>query len=182
MSTNLFEAIDRHDLDRLAELLASGADPNEKTSVPVYSIYTPLMAAVGAFADGCPIDAIVLLLRHGASVNGLGFPYEASPLLVAVRLRLPEAARILLAAGADTNVCDDEGDSPLRVSVEHGDLVMAELLLRCGATGTIDEGGGVTSMTALGRAASDLNLPMIELLLKAGADPDAEDSDYKRSF
>jgi hypothetical protein len=61
--------------------------------------------------------------------------------------------------------------------VEQGEHELAALLLRCGATQTIDESGGLSGMTALGRAASQLDIPMLELLLRAGADPLVLDAD-----
>ncbi|OWK40923.1 hypothetical protein FRUB_04815 [Fimbriiglobus ruber] len=98
-------------------------------------------------------------------------------MLVAVLNQQLEAARLLLAAGADPNVTDDEGDSPLRLSVEKKDHRMAALLLLCGADKAIHDSGGMSGMSALGRAAWNLDIPMIELLLAAGADPDSPDVD-----
>ncbi|HYO57052.1 ankyrin repeat domain-containing protein [Archangium sp.] len=92
-----------------------------------------------------------------------------------------EAVRILLAAGADPNYRGSQGDSPLRACVERGDHAMAAMLLRCGATHTLDEFGGLSGMSALGRAASRLDVPMLELLLRAGADPEASDLDRQRA-
>jgi hypothetical protein len=52
------------------------------------------------------------------------------------------------------------------------------MLLRCGATRSINQCAGFAGLTALGDAAFALNARMIELLLAAGADPDALDGDY----
>ncbi|HYO59353.1 ankyrin repeat domain-containing protein [Archangium sp.] len=175
MSKELFEAIEKHDVGRLARLLMEGADPNAlKAGWPEW---LPLHAAVDELEEGGPVEALVLLLRHGARVDGLGPDRTATALLMAIFRRQPEAVRILLAAGADPNYRGSEGDSPLRACVEQGDLAMAAMLLRCGATRTIDEGGGPSGMSALGRAANRLDIPMLELLLRAGADPDALDMD-----
>ncbi|WP_257459758.1 ankyrin repeat domain-containing protein [Archangium lipolyticum] len=175
MSTELFEAIETYDLARLAALLDGGADPNAvKADGPRW---LPLHAAVNELEDGGPIEALILLLRHGAHVDGLDADRDATPLLLALFRKQPEAARILLAAGADPNFRGGEGDSPLRVCVEQGALEMAALLLRCGATQSLDDAGGMSGMTALGRAASRLDIPMIELLLGAGADPEVLDTD-----
>jgi ankyrin repeat protein len=175
MSTELFEAIETYDLEWLATLLDGGADPNVlKVGWPKW---LPLHAAINELEDGGPVEALILLLRHGARVDGLDADRDATPLLMALFRKQPEAARILLAAGADPNFRGGEGDSPLRVCVEHGELEMAALLLRCGATQTLNDAGGVSGMTALGRAASRLNIPMLELLLRAGADPEVLDAD-----
>src|SRR4051812_10608009 len=102
MSDALLEAIQARDVDRLAELLAAGTDPNE----PGKSRYgsgreLPLHAAIGeleAFGElepAGPIDAVVLLLRHGAVVNGWDVSREGDPLLMAVLIKHIEAARLL---------------------------------------------------------------------------------------
>lgn len=54
---------------------------------------------------------------------------------------------------------------------------MAETLLRCDATDTIDDAGGPAGASALGIAARRLDVPMIELLLRWGADPESLDVD-----
>ena len=58
-----------------------------------------------------------------------------------------------------------------------GYVDVARLLLRCGATKTIDEWGGDRPMTALGLAALDLQVDMVKLLLAYGANPQARDVD-----
>jgi hypothetical protein len=84
---------------------------------------------------------------------------------------------------ADPNVRDDEGNSPLRFCVEKGYLDMAQLLLRCGATKTVNKaGGGGSDMTVLGVAAYWLDVEMVRLLLAHGADPNVEDIDQRTVF
>jgi|GEM_PF-1460957 len=180
MPTELIEAIQEHALDRVAELLSRGADPN--TGDAKHPEWVPIKSAIEELADGGPIEAMILLLRSGAVVEGKGTPGDATPLLVAVINKQLEAARILLGCGANPNVRDDEGDSPLRMSVEKDDREMATLLLRCGADKTINSFGGFSGMTALGRAVWQLNVPMVKLLLDAGADPESLDLDFKTAL
>lgn len=186
MSDALLDAIQTRDVDRLAGLLAAGADPNEHGKSRYGSgREAPLRAAIGeleAFGDSepaGPIDAVVLLLRHGALVKGWDASREGDPLLMAVLIRHIDAVRLLLAAGADPAVCDDEGTSPLRFCAQEGLLEMARLLLHCGAGKTIDEGGGSTGMNALGFAATRLDVEMARLLLAHGANPQAWDLDRR---
>lgn len=194
MSDELLAAIQTRDLDRLAALLAAGADPNEGgKSRYVDDHEFPLQAAIGelkAYGENDPggpepagsIDAVVLLLRHGARVKGWELK-DGDPLLIAVFMNHIEAVRLLLATGAEPNLKDDEGYSPLRLCAQKGYLEMARLLLLCGATKTIDEaGGGGSGMNALGMAAYWLNVEMVRLLLAHRADPNALDNDRETVF
>ena len=175
MSANLFEAIEQHDLQQLAALLTLGSDPNViQEREPGWR---PLHAAIEELEHGASIEALVLLLRHAAVVDAWDAAQDATPLLMAIFRSQLEAVRMLLANGADPNVVGGEGDSPLRWSVEQEDHEMAAMLLRCGAGSTINGAGGPSGMTALGRAASRLNIPMIKLLLDFGADPEALDAE-----
>lgn len=127
-SSTIFDAIESHDLDRLAALLAEGSDPN--AAKPASPHWSPLHETINELEDGGPIEALVLLLRHGADVEGAE---GDTPLLMALYRAQPEAVHLLLAAGANTNVHGPEGDSPLRVAVGRGDRGTAATLptLRC---------------------------------------------------
>jgi ankyrin repeat protein len=185
MSEPLLEAIRARDIDRLAELLAANTDPNKLLT---RHGLTPLQAAVDELEalsenePGGPIDAVVLLLRYGAAVNSWDERRTSTPLLTAVQINHIEAVRILLAAGADPNVRDNEGDSPLRFCADNGLLEMARLLLHCGAGKTIHEAGGSAGMNALGLAAYGIHVDMVRLLLAHGADPHLEDADRMTVF
>lgn len=193
MSDALLEAIQSRDIDRVAALLAAGADPNEPGKSRYGSLQSlpPLEAAIDelqAFESSSPpepagpIESVVLLLRYGARPSGWGTRNDEDPLWDAVRMNHIEAARLLLAAGAETNILNDEGDSPLRICVDKGYLEMARLLLLCGATKTIHEASGASSMNALGIAAYWFKIEMVRLLLAHGADPHVEDIDGRTVF
>ncbi len=189
MSDALLEAIQTRNVDRVAKLLAAGADPNEHGK----SRYgggnaPPLHAAIweldgsdenqpGGAEPAGPIDSVVLLLRYGARVKVWDADKEGDLLLIAVVDNQIEAARLMLAHGADPNIQDNEGTSPLRYCAQEGYLELARLLLVCGATKTIDEWGGQGAMTALGLAARGLHVELVKLLLAHGADPQGEDVD-----
>lgn len=181
MSDELIKAIDSGDLDLVAKLLVAGVDPD--ATIPRY--FTPLQNAVCEYEPPDylgGVDSIVLLLRHGALVDKREGPEDGTPLLLAVQRNHIEAVRIFLAAGADPNVYDGVGDSPLRWCAQHGYLEMARLLLLCGATKTIHEGAGSTGMNALGFAATRLHVDMVRLLLGHGADPRIGDADDMTTF
>jgi ankyrin repeat protein len=175
MSKELFAAIDQHDVSRVKALLAGGADPNEPQ--PQRPGLRPLQVAINELSEGGGLDVVLALLEYGADVNAWNVEQDVTPLLVAVFEGQQEAVGALLKAGAEPNVCSSEGDTPLRACAGLGNLDIASLLLDAGAARTINDWGGLTGYTALGIAASRLDLPMMRLLLDAGADPEAPDED-----
>jgi uncharacterized protein len=175
MSEQLFSAIAQLDAPRVRELLAAGADPNALQST--WAGLRPLHAAICAIAlrDGqAGLDVVTALLEHGADVDGWTASKDQTPLLTALFEEQPAVAELLLAAGADPNVRSSEGESPLRVVVASGDRAMVSRLLGAGAARTIDDCGGLSGGTALAFAAERLDVPMMKMLLDAGADPRAQ--------
>ena len=175
MSTELIKGIEQHDLDRVAALLTQGADPN--AGQLEYPWWTPLGVAIEELDNGGSMEMLQLLLKHGADVNGWDSKHQATPLLMAMFRNNKDAMRMLLDAGADPNAVGAEGDMPLLWAAERNDLEMAQLFLKFGAAKTIDKYGAFSRGTPLGLAAQNLNIPMMELLLNAGADPEALDDD-----
>jgi cytohesin len=84
-----------------------------------------------------------------------------------------EVAR-LLAAGADPNVKDPDGDAPLHIAAEQCRADLAELLLKHGADPNARDNQGKTPLhiAVWGRCGA-----VVELLLRYGADPNAKDAD-----
>lgn len=174
MTDRLFEALTRHDLSAVRDLLERGADPNAFNEEG----WRPLHRALGQIEVGGSIEFVRLLLAHGADPNGWDENHHETPILSAtdpIDVSDFEAAHVLLEAGADPNVRRSDGESPLRMAARGGQHALAEALLRHGAAKTIDEFGGDWSWTTLGHAAHNLDIPMIRMLLAAGADPQATD-------
>jgi ankyrin repeat protein len=140
--------------------------------------WRPLHRAIGQIEVGGSIDFVKLLLLHGADANAWDENRNETPILSAsdpLDMEDFEAARILLEAGANPNVRRSDGESPLRLAARGRALQLAGMLLQHGAKESIDEFGGDQSWTALGHAANNFDIPMIELLLDCGADPEAAD-------
>lgn len=165
---DLYDAILKHDLDRISWLLQHGADPN---GGPDNSM---VHSAFGVLDYGGSIDAIVLLLRYGSQPTGA--------LPAAIIEKNIEVVRLLLASGADLDAEDDEGNSAVKLCVSYGNEEMLRMLLRSGPVRDIDKAGGYSGMNALNTAVYELKLPMVRLLLKAGADPLAEDADQQIAY
>lgn len=178
---DVFDAIDKHDIKHLWTLLQQGTDVNIH-SLSGRAHWTPLQLAVDCLDDGGPgpRQMIELLIQSGADVN-LWHPDSSSPLVMAISRGYDDIALLLLEVGADPNKGRYEGGkTPLRISVEKGDIGMAKVLIDFGAAKTIDEPGGYTGKNVLGVAIQNLDVPMVKLLLDAGADPEAIDWNYRK--
>jgi ankyrin repeat protein len=167
-SSALITAIIQRDLRRVESLVSQGADPN----APDNKGWRPLHAAISQADFERSIEFVKLLLKHGANVNEWDVNHNDTPILCACDPPNLAMARVLLEAGADPNALRSDGESPLRLCAAAKDLEMAKLLLQHGAGKTIDEFGGVLAWTALSHAASNFDIPMIELLLREGANPE----------
>ena len=79
----------------------------------------------------------------------------------------------LLKRGADPNIRDKQGVSPLMVAVSYRNIDVVEILLRVGAKVDLQNSAGETPLI---RAVQLGDLALVRMLLKKGADPDKVDS------
>jgi uncharacterized protein len=107
-----------------------------------------------------------LLGKDSAQVNSLSSDGFA-PLHLACFFRQPEAAQVLLAAGADPNAVSTHRISIIHSAAASRDSALVKLVLAAGADPNVQQQGGYT---ALQSAAMHNNVEMIQALLKAGAD------------
>jgi ankyrin repeat protein len=156
------------DMLAIAELLlAHGADVNQ--GAPAYEgsdhMLSPLYFAIGH------ADNMVLarwLLAHGAN------PDDNESLYHSTELGHHEGLRMLLAHGAEPN-----GTNALLRAMDFDDLDAVQMLLEAGALADAFDGSPVggeqpSVIPALHQAARRMcSAEMIDMLLKAGADPDS---------
>ncbi|NEO93229.1 ankyrin repeat domain-containing protein [Moorena bouillonii] len=175
---DIFEIIRDHDESNLAKMIEQGLDVNFYMPNPPF--WTPLQEAIDEVDYGGKIEIVKLLIKAGADVNAWNLDRDSHPLLMAMWGGHKDIVSLLLKAGANPNVKDNEGNSPLRWSVEEENIEMVQLLLNHGAKDTINEAGGFSGMNALGIAVSKLNIPIIKTLLDRDADPEVIDNDYRK--
>src|SRR5262249_33633959 len=154
------------DAEAVRRLLAPGADPNTVDRI------TALMAASTRFEKGQRLDIMRQLLAAGARVNDQADTGETA-LTFAARFRDADAIQLLLDNGADPNIVNQSGISPLLEAMRWGaskqeQLEMVQRLLARGANPNA-RGTGVG--TPLSWAVRQNSLALVRLLLDHPADP-----------
>jgi ankyrin repeat protein len=132
--TALHYAVEEGHTEVAVLLLGAKADPNVRDVAG----YTALHAA--ATMRSCPVALFDALLAAGADVHARtladgqpkpgGPPRGAQVLHLLVHLGMLEPAAAVLAAGADASAADGEGDTPLAIALDTGDVAMGALLLQ----------------------------------------------------
>ena len=105
-------------------------------------------------------------LEEGNNYSGF------TPLISAAVSNHIEQARLLIAAGANVNAKDKEGDSVLECAIATGNAEMAMLLVEHGANVNVQRES--LNDTPLGRAIQRRNYPLVRFLLEHGARLDYE--------
>ncbi len=148
-----FQAAGGEEIDALRQFLDAGEDPN---AVALGRGFTPLYSACfgGFFAPEKSLAAVRLLLERGANPNQR-FEYD-SPIdgrldrgLTALMFAsTADVAKALLDAGAEVNVADERGVTPLMRAGGSGRVAVAKVLLESGAD--------ADAQSAVGHTAADL--------------------------
>lgn len=166
----LIRASEKGQIEIIRLLINQGIDPNCRGMHQ----YTPLIAA----AKYNHIDAVILLCRNNADINARSEfldPDEAfTPLLWAIVNDNIFMTEFLLDNGADPNLSDGWGNTPLKHAATLGSLPLVRLLVAKGANiGHRRNPGG---RSAIFDAMLKANMPIVEFLIQNGEDPKIEDS------
>ena len=119
-------------------------------------------------------EVLEMIIDHGAQVNDTGL-YGHTALMIACERGIIDAINLLLKAGADVNISCAKGNTCLHHCViEDCKNEVLQTMISCGAqVNAINKEG----RTALMIASKSGNIEGINVLLKAGADPNIIDVD-----
>ncbi len=119
-------------------------------------------------------DATEMLRQPGSTViNSRDISTGETGLHIVVARRDLTWTRWLLQEGANPNIADNSGRTPLIVAAEGGFLDGVEVLLGKGAQVDVANATGETPLIA---AVHARNIALMEVLLEGGADPDRTDN------
>src|SRR5690606_30897093 len=151
------------DLERVRELIVSGADVN----VPETDGSTPLLWA----AYHSHPEMVTALIQAGADPDAAN-NFGITPLLQASRYGDAAVIEALLDGGASLDINHPEGETPLMAAARAGSLPAVSLLLDRGSDPNAVE--SLWNQTALMWAAAEGHVEVVGALLDAGADPNMQ--------
>lgn len=122
--------------------------------------------------DGTKVMQI-LTDTNGSIINAKDRATQEGALHIVVRQGDGTWLRYLIQKGANPNIQDGRGNTPLMIAVESGYTDGAQILLRYGANVNL---GNASGETPLIRAVQMRKLDMVRILLEGGADPDKPDN------
>jgi ankyrin repeat protein len=130
-----------------------------------------LAAQLKAGKAGAPQRDKMPAATVGAAVAGTGeatAEAQSQALLMAVSFGDPEGVQSALQAGADVNLADDAGRTPLTLAVQEESLELVELLLQHGADPSRAGRKGYTPLQLATTWCK--SVPIVKTLMAAGAD------------
>ena len=164
-SDQLIEAISESKAEEVEQMLKSGTDANELSSVGA----TPLIHATW----GKNIAIVKLLVENGADIN-LNTERFGCALNVAASVGAGGIAYLLIENGANLNAQDNEGKTPLMSAIYDSQPGLAKMLIDNGADVNIK---GDSDWTALMFAAMRGDVESVNNLVDAKADVNSKTKD-----
>ena len=152
------------------------------SAAPLVLLATPAVAQMGqsegykflqAIKDGKGDEVTKFLDKPGATViNAKDITSGDGALHIVVRRQDSTYLNYLLARGADPNLRNERGETPLLIASSLGSTDMIETLVKHGANVNM---GNSSGETALIRAVQRRDATMVRSLIDLGADPDQKD-------
>jgi ankyrin repeat protein len=154
--------------DILLILLEAGTDPN------IHGEHVPALHVAAANDN---VEAAKILISHGAKIDVRDTVNNDTALIYGIRDGKFRVAELLLEAGADPNLTDRRGFTPLHIAVARNDAELVQRLLDHGAAINVrTRSDGRTPLIIAAAAGFE---KMVEMLLSRGADPSITDSGGK---
>ena len=126
-----------------------------------------------AIRDAKGDDVMTFLNKPGTTIiNTRDYKTGETALHIVVKRGDLTYLRFLLAKGADPNLKDDKGTTPLLLAATSGESEMISVLIQQGANVNLGNSSGETPLI---RAVQSRDLTMVRTLLAAGADADQPD-------
>uniref|UniRef100_A0A674GPQ4 Uncharacterized protein n=1 Tax=Taeniopygia guttata TaxID=59729 RepID=A0A674GPQ4_TAEGU len=158
MELALFRAVQKNQHSVVAALIDRGTDINTHNK----KHYTPLLLA----CEMGKVESAEVLMEKGANL-GIRTPAADTALHLAVQAGAASIAGLLLSKGMDTNLRNQAEETPLHFAALHNHGALVGLLVGAGAK------------SPLHLAAEQGHQTLAEMLLKARADPNAQDKEKK---
>lgn len=165
LQQGICSAINNHNLDMLEVLISRLNSVND----PIFEDYPALTMA----SNECFYEGMELLIQKGANVNHQNEAMKRAPLHYAAAKGDVRATEILVKNGADTNVMDNMGYTPLFLSVDAQSYDTTEFLLKNKANPNYKH--PISEEPILHTAIYRHNLKIIQLLTYYGADVHCQD-------
>jgi len=125
------------------------------------------------------LESIHQHIKAGSDLNILEPSRASTPLITAAFMGKAEAARILIAAGADLNYQNADGSTALHTAAAFGKTEVAEILIAAGADLNRQNNYG---STPLHTAAFLCRVVIVDTLLKKGADKTLKNKSGQTAF
>lgn len=161
-------------LGRISALVLPAIAAALALASPAQAQYSPGYQFLKAVKEGNGDEAVKLLQDHSTTlVNSQDITTGESALHIVVAQRNKTWIQYLCQQGANPNVADKKGVTPLVLASQLGFLDGVNELIKRGAKVDVANATGETPLIA---AVHRRDIPTMRVLLKGGADPDRADS------